>query len=213
MERTITIKGEGKVNAKPDLIILSINLESLDMDYQVLMKTANFQIEQLREAFAAIGFKKEELKTRDFNVKQKHDYDRNKEIHVFKGYACEHSLLLKFDFDKKVLGKVITALAESGTNPRFVVQYGVKDEEKVKEDLLADAVVNAKRKAEILTTAAKVSLGRLISINYFWGEIRLYSSTNHYFDMSPICLMENTIDIEPNDVNIEDSVTMVWEIT
>ena len=34
MPRTITVKGIGKVSATPDYVVLSMGLESQDMDYE-----------------------------------------------------------------------------------------------------------------------------------------------------------------------------------
>ena len=37
MPRTITVKGIGKVSATPDYVVLSMGLESQDMDYEKAM--------------------------------------------------------------------------------------------------------------------------------------------------------------------------------
>ena len=216
MERTITIKGTGNVSMKPDLIRLAIVLETTDMDYQVTMDTANEQIESLRAAFALIGFKKEELKTTDFNVRQNTEYDHEKRIHVFNGYTCKHSLRLEFDFDVEVLGRTISAMSGSGANPKFTISFTIKDEEKTKEDLLVDAVSDAMKKADILASAAKVSLGQLLAINHSWGELHLFSKTA--YDYCEPCdhlrmVQEASLNIEPDNVIVQDTVTLAWEIT
>ncbi len=46
-----------------------------------------------------------------------------------------------------------------------------------KELALAEAVKNSRKKAELLTEAAGVSLGELLSIDYSWGEVHFRSST------------------------------------
>lgn len=55
----------------------------------------------------------------------------------------------------------------------------MKDKEAVDAALLDSACANAKAKAEILTKASGVTLGELVSIDYNWGELHLYSPT-HY---------------------------------
>ena len=216
MERTITITGTGSVSVKPDLVRLSIILETTDIDYQMTMDTANEQIENLRAAFAAIGFEKEELKTTDFNVRQNTEYDHEKRIHVFNGYTCNHSLCLEFDFDVELLGRAISAMSDSGANPRFTVSFTIKDEEKTKEDLLADAVSDAMKKADILTSSAKVNLGQLLAINYSWGELHLFSDTSYEcceYHSSELGRFNTFGDISPGDIKVQDTVTLVWEIT
>lgn len=82
--------------------------------------------------------------------------------------------------------------------------------------LLENACVNAKAKAGILAKASGVTLGDLISIDYNWGELHLFSQTQ--YDMEDDCMRmasaaPTSIEIEPDDIDISDSVTFVWEIS
>ena len=70
-------------------------------------------------------------------------------------------------------------------------------------------------KTEILTKASGVTLGELVSIDYNWGELHLYFPTR--YEMEADCLMKisaapTAMDIEPDDIDVSDSVTFVWEI-
>ena len=99
--------------------------------------------------------------------------------------------------------------------PELNVQFTVKDKEAVDAALLQSACANAKAKAEILTKASGVTLGDLVSIDYNWGELHLYSPT--HYEMDPPCMARasaapTAMDIEPDDIDVSDSVTFVWEI-
>ena len=92
----------------------------------------------------------------------------------------------------------------------------VKDKKSVNAALLENACVNAKAKAGILAKASGVTLGDLISIDYNWGELHLFSQTQ--YDMEDDCMRmasaaPTSIEIEPDDIDISDSVTFVWEIS
>lgn len=56
----------------------------------------------------------------------------------------------------------------------------------------------------------------LLSIDYNWGELNVYSNTR--YDMAEDCLVAPMmarcaeIDIEPDDIDISDTATFVWEI-
>ena len=50
MPRTITVKGIGKVSAAPDYVVLSMGLESQDMDYEKAMNIASENIDNLNAA-------------------------------------------------------------------------------------------------------------------------------------------------------------------
>lgn len=103
MARTITVKGIGKVSAKPDYVVFSMTLESKHKDYDKAMDMAADHIQQLNETLCGIGFEKDSVKTTNFSVRT--DYDRVKDRNgnyqsVFRGYEVTHNLKLAFDFDR-----------------------------------------------------------------------------------------------------------------
>ena len=67
---TITVKGTGNVSARPDYIILSLNIEVLSETYDRAMSEAAERIERLQGAAVRVGYRKEDLKTTSFDVRQ-----------------------------------------------------------------------------------------------------------------------------------------------
>ncbi len=218
MERTITVKGIGTVSVRPDLMVVSMRLNSKDMDYEKSISLATNHVEELRSALINVGFKKEDLKTLDFNVDIAEKRVENKEgdyEYVFDGYECRHRLKLEFDLDTKVLGKVLSAIATCSATPNVSIKFSVKDSNAVSAEILKRATQNAKQKAEILCESASVKLGSLVTIDYNWGEINVTSRTR-YLDSNQHCCAPTMrfaeMDIEPEDIDAEDSATFVWEI-
>ena len=60
MTKTITVKGIGKVSVAPDYVVLSMKLNSQDMDYEKAMASAAENIEQLNVSLEAAGFEKKQ---------------------------------------------------------------------------------------------------------------------------------------------------------
>ncbi|MDD4510902.1 MAG: SIMPL domain-containing protein [Oscillospiraceae bacterium] len=217
MNRTITVKGIGKVSAKPDYIVLSMSLKAKDMDYEKMMSMAAEQLDNLRKAIVGVGFQRDDLKTSNFNVQPEYQSERDSKGNYkrwFDGYVCNHALKLEFDFDMERLAQTFSALAKCLAEPEFSVQFTVKDKDAISTQLLQNATENAKAKAEILASAAGVALGQLITIDYNWGELHLYSPTQ--YEVADRCHAEapcgSNIDIEPDDIDVSDTVTFVWEI-
>ena len=52
------------------------------------------------------------------------------------------------------------------------------------------------------------------SIDYSWGEIDIRTSPVDRFEVRKSCALEPSYDIyiEPDDIDLADTVTMVWEI-
>lgn len=218
MNRSITIKGIGKLSLKPDQTVVSLTLKTVRADYDKAMDEAAKHLEQLRSAIAEIGFTKDDLKTSSFDVGTEYENERDENGNykqIFVGYRVTHGLKLEFDFDSQRLSKVLGAIAVCIAEPELNVQFTVKDKGAVDAALLQSACANAKAKAEILTKASGVTLGELVSIDYNWGELHLYSPTR--YEMEADCLMKisaapTAMDIEPDDIDVSDSITFVWEI-
>ena len=87
----------------------------------------------------------------------------------------------------------------------------MKDKEKVKNDLLEKAVEDATTKAKVLSKASGVKLKEILDIDYTWGEINITSEPKIDWMM----IKEETsynIDIEAEDIDMQDTVTVTWAI-
>lgn len=214
--RTITVKGIGAVSVKPDLIVLGLSMETAEYEYDAAMKAAAEKIDFLNKALEAAGFEKKSAKTADFRVRA--DYDRLNDgkgnyTSVFMGYKCRHELKIEFDFDTKRLAKALSEMSKCIAKPEISIDFTVKDSSAVSGELLKAAVKNAREKAEILCAASGAKLGELLSIDYNWGELHLYSATD--YDVEGKCMMlgaADDMDIEPEEIKARDTATFAWEI-
>ena len=215
MARTITVKGIGKVSTKPDYVVLPMTLESKYKDYNKAMDMAANHIQHLNETLFSIGFEKGSVKTTNFNVCT--DYDRVKDRNgdyqsVFCGYEVTHNLKLAFDFDMGKLSQALSDIASCLSRPQLSVAFTVKNVTTINEEMLRFATANAKKKAEILWEASCVTMGDLIAIDYNWGELDIYSHTRYDCCEDTMPLMAKSIDIDPDDIDVSDTATFIWEI-
>lgn len=217
MSRTITVNGTGKRSVQPDQTILNLSLKNLEKEYEEAVAKASGDLTVLLEALANLGFTEEELKTTNFNVTTEYENKREPDgnyTRVFAGYAVYHQLKLTFDFDTDRLAKAIGAIAGCVANPDLTIQFAVKDKETVSAEVLEDACRNARAKAEILASASGVTLSTLLSVNYSVPDFPMTSPTR--FAMADNCMLKASaapgVNIRPDDIEVSDSVVMVWEI-
>lgn len=218
MNELITVTGKGKISLPPDLIQINISLEVVRDSYEETMDDSAEYIAILRDTLKTEGFEKEDIKTIRFYIDL--EYESYKERDTWKkrfvGYRCNHDLKIEFQSESKRLAKILSLITRCPINPEFSIQYRIKDMEDAKNQLLAKAVEDSKTKAAILTKAAGVGLGKVVNINYSWGEISIYSEPVRY-DRAMLCEesasnYDNSLDINPEDLDISDTVTVVWEI-
>lgn len=216
MQRTITIKGTGSATTAPDLIRISMSLESKEYTYALTMKSAEEEIESLKVAIVSVGFDQKDLKTLDFDVRTEYNNEKDRfgnYQRIFKGYTCTHRLKLEFDLDTKRLASALNAIADCSARPTLSIDFTVKDPTAISTELLRSAAVNARVKAETLCAASGVKLGDLLTISYNWGEIDIVSRTDVDMPMAKSMRdLDCNIEIEPDDISLTDTATFIWEI-
>ena len=216
MNRQLAVKGIGNASTAPDLIVLNMNLEASDMDYEKTMRRGSEMLDALRAAIVSAGHDGKELKTTSFNINTKYETYRENGGHKqrFAGYACYHGLKLEFGLDMVLLGATLGAIAGCEAKPNFDIRFSIKDPNAVSEQLLESAVENAKWKAMVLARAAGVKLGAIERIDYNWHELHLYSQTDYQLCDAMVCeaAAPMAMEIEPEDINVSDTAMVVWAI-
>ena len=215
--RTIRVTGKGQIKVKPDMTRLYITLEGINKEYAETLEQSSVDTAELRKIMGKFGFEKADLKTIRFDVDPEYSwYERkNKQVRKLDGYKFIHRLKVEFESDNKRLGKIVYALAHSPVNPEFSISYTVKDPEKSKNKLLGEAVKDAMAKAEVLAEASGVTLKDIQNIDYSWGTIDLEVRPANDRFLALECYSSKRsydLDIEPDDISVSDTVTVVWEI-
>lgn len=218
MDRIIKVTGKGNLSVKPDMIRLLIYARKVYKVYSEAFHGATQSSLVLHDILSAFGFEKSDLKTLSISVDTKNESykDKNGEWKSrLVGYEYKHSMKLEFDMDNERLGKVLYALANCPLKPEINIVHTVKDVEASKNKLLGNAVSDAKDKAKVLSEAAGVTLGDIQTIDYSWGEVLFESypmakCVSEYKMSMPDESYE--IDIDPDDIDVSDTVTVIWEI-
>ena len=220
--RTIRVTGKGKIKVKPDMTRITMSLEGIYPEYGEALRHSSLNTEHLKDVLSAFGFERSDLKTLNFNVETEYESYQDKGTYKqrFVGYKFRHMMKVEFPSDNDRLGKVLYALANCPVEPEFRLSYTVSDPEAAKNELLAKAVTDAKEKASVLTQAAGVALKAIQSIDYSWGEIDFECHPMSGMLMADKCLAapiaaeggSYDMDIEPDDIEVSDTVTVLWEI-
>ena len=81
--------------------------------------------------------------------------------------------------------------------------------------MLENAINNSKEKAIVLANASGVKLGNILSIDYSWSELRISSSpceNKKWFFEEDNDESDYVIDVEIDDIDVTDTVTVIWNI-
>ncbi|MBN2070160.1 MAG: SIMPL domain-containing protein [Candidatus Krumholzibacteriota bacterium] len=210
--RTIVVKGSGTVSQSPDVFGISFDVRGHEMDYTDSLKSLNRKVEEVRLAVEEAGVDRKALKTTSFRIKADTVYDKKTEEYNFNGYIATHKLKLEFPRDTEKSNRLLKAIAEKVSSADFDIYFTVSDPQALKDRLVEDAVKNARRKADLMTKAAGVKLGKILRINYSWSEVHFHSRMTENLCCEAMVDIEAQPDFEPEDIEKTDNVEVVWEI-
>ena len=218
--RTIRVTGKGQIKVKPDTTRITMTLEGRCKEYGETLRRSAEDTEILKDVFTGFGFQRSDLKTLHFSTDT--EYESYQEHDVYKqrfvGYRFHHVMKVEFPSDNDRLGKILYALANCKVSPQFHISYTVKDPEAAKNQLLGEAVADAKEKAAILTEAGGVTLKDIQSIDYSWGEINLECRPMSEGilagrgALASVAAKRYDLNLEPDDIEVSDTVVVTWEI-
>lgn len=218
MKRTLKVTGKGKISVKPDLVRVLITQTHLEETYEGAMRESGEKKDALSAALSAVGFRKDALKTLAFRVDTEYEgYEAEDKSwkQRLTGYRYHHQMKLEFPADHAMLGKVLTAIAKCPGEPDISIYYAASDPESVKNELLAKAVEDAKKKANVLSMAAGVRLSEIVCINYSFDEADIVSVPMMNGKCRAAKASESTemsLNLDVDDIDVTDTVTVVWEI-
>ncbi len=216
--KTLKITGIGHSSMSPNQIELKFRLYTLDKNYEKLNELHSQKLEALISSLTTLNFKKEDIKTSSFNIQTKYKSIRTlsgEYKEEFEGYYINQNLVLVFDYNMDLLDKILNNISSSKTNPKLSINFTIKEKEEFENKLLENAYTDARKKAEILAKASNQVISSIVSIDYSFGSIHLYSDTMyddenmHYKEASKCSIGSN---ITPLDIEKSENVTFIFEL-
>ena len=201
MERTVRITGKGKIAVTPNQVIFSLNQSQVKNSYGEANDEAQIAKKELDDCLRSVGIDKKDLKTERFTIEG--EYTR-----------YNHQMKLKLDLDHKMISKFLGVISDMKYMPEFEMSYSLKNPEEVKNKLIKEAVKDSREKALCLTNSLDMTLGEVLNIDYSWMHVDIISrpyDTLECYSMMPTGLTTR-MSMEPDDIELEDNVTIIWAI-
>ncbi len=214
-EHTLTVSGEGKISAKPDVAIVEMSVISQNENVELVQSENDQKMQRVVNFLKESGIDEKDIKTTQYNLQPEYDYSwcRTTEYPVYcppklVDYMLTQSLQVKIR-DLSRVGKIIGNLSEIGVNQISDISFVIDNDAEIKSAARQKAIAEAKQKAQEMAAATNIKLGRIIEINEsvsgLMPQRMVYAKTTDE-------LAETAAPIEIGTNEIVVSVSLIYEI-
>ena len=203
---TITVTGEGVVTAAPDIATISLGVTSQGATAAEAMDANTAALTAVLERVKAAGVEDRDIQTSTLNLNPNWSNSDGSSMPVIQGYVAMNVLQIRVR-DLKGLGAVLDAAITDGANTLNGISFGLAEPEPAMDEARKAAVAKAKARAELLTGAAGVGLGRIVTISEGGG----YAPPVPMYRMEA-AMADAPVPVEGGEVGVTATVTITWEI-
>jgi len=206
---TITISGEGKVTAIPDVAQISLGIQTEKKQVADAQKENTEKMNNLIKELKGMDIEAKDIKTSNYNIYPRYDWSSNRQTLI--GYQVTQTVLVKIR-DLEKVGLVIETAGRIGVNQISSLSFTIDEPEKLRQEAREKALSNAREKAEALAKVAEVKLGKLVSFNESGGSVDypVYREYAKVMEDSSAAGVAPEIEVGSQDVTI--NVTVTYEV-
>ncbi|NNE41512.1 MAG: SIMPL domain-containing protein [Marinicaulis sp.] len=205
--RTITVSGEGRAAAAPDMAVISIGVQNEGKTASEALRANSDAMRATIKKLKDLDVADKDIQTSGLSVNPRYDYQKNRSNPPIVGYTASNTVTVRLrDLDDA--GAVIDQAVQSGANNLGGISFTFAEPKPLYEKARKDAVKDAKAKAELLTDAAGVKLGRLVTIQDGYAQAPSPRPMMARMEASA----DSSVPIAAGESVVTATVNMVYEI-
>jgi uncharacterized protein YggE len=168
--RSISASGVSERKVAPDEAHVQVNFGATNLKLETAKAEHDKKLRDVMAIAEKAGIDKAQMKTLSSSTQPHYTWENSKQN--FKGYRVQTLLditVKKIDAVGGLIEKLSAAGLETGGTQEWGnllnVSYTISDPDAIRDEMLADAIKNARKKAENMAAAAGASIGAVIQIN------------------------------------------------
>lgn len=159
----ISVTGEGKVAAKPDIATLSATIVTEKPTVSEAQAKNTESSNAVADFLNASGIDPKDIKTTNYSIYPQYFYATNKKPEIT-GYQVRNTVEIKIR-DLSKVDDILGGVVEHGANEISQVAFTIEDKNKLKEEARKLAIEMAKKKADVLSGDLGVRLKKIIGFS------------------------------------------------
>lgn len=164
--RNLNVAGSGTAYLVPDLAYIYLGVHTELPSASEAVTTNNAQTEKMIKALTDFGVDAKDIRTTNFSIYPFDKYDTLTGTPTGeKFYSVDNTVYVTVR-DLDTLGDLLDTVVAAGANTVNSIQFDVADKDAALKQARADALKDAKSKADELAAAAGVSVGEIQTISF-----------------------------------------------
>jgi len=163
MTRTITVAASGRVSAEPDIVRLQAGLTTQATTARKALTDNNRVMRELIKELEREGIAEQDVQTSNFNVSPRYSRPERGGTPSINGYQVSNQVSVTVR-DIERAGEILDTLVRLGANQMSGMSFEVSDADQLKDRARETAMKAARRRADLLASAAGAEVGTVISI-------------------------------------------------
>ena len=164
---TLSVNGEGIVEATPDRATISIGVVSQDKDATQVQAANAKAAQNIINSIVGLGIERKNIRTGDYNFRPSYRQEDNRR-HEINGYVVSNTVNVTVD-NLDLVGKIIDAALANGANNINSLDFGFKNQKALEDQALTFAIKDARRKAELVARELGKSIVSVQEVNINGG--------------------------------------------
>ena len=164
---TLSVGGEGIVEAAPDRATISIGVVTQDRDAGLAQSNNARAAQGIVNSIVKLGVERRNIHTSDYNFRPNYRAEEGRR-HEINGYVVSNTVNVTVD-DLELIGKIIDSALANGANNINSLDFGFKNQKALEEQALKAAIGDARRKAELTAQELGVRIVGVQDVNINGG--------------------------------------------
>jgi len=162
MRRLITVTGDAEIKVPPDLVVITLGVETLDMAVEKSKKENDRLIADFTAVAKKNGIEALDIQTDYINIEP--FYDRPRDERRFLGYQVRRRIMITLK-DISKFDILLSSLIEAGATQIKGVEFQTTELRKYRDQARTNAITAAREKATLLAGELGQKIGKAWSID------------------------------------------------
>ena len=183
--KTLFVTGSATTYIKPDKVTVSLGVETTNTKAKAALASNSELMNKIINGLKTAGVSENETSTSSFTITPNRDYTIDKDRGKLVGFTVSNSIQID-SYNVNDSSEWIDVAVSSGANNVDSIYFSVSEKklEGIKNELLKEAIDNAKEKADIAASALEVKISGIKTVNI--------DQATPYFPGSPLYAAESS---------------------